>query len=96
MLDSYGGVDVRRGTECYQFDGSECIQPELNDMARFVLSWFGGGAGETSTLPGLPSTTPAPTPATAATCSITAAASAAATTAGAARRSRSSADGRPA
>lgn len=42
MLDSYGGVDVRRGTDYYQFDGSESIQPELINMARFVLSSFGG------------------------------------------------------
>ncbi len=39
---THGGVDVRRGTDYYQFDGSETIQSELINMARFALSWFGG------------------------------------------------------
>jgi len=42
MLDSYGGVNVRHGTDYYQFDGSEVVQPELLNMVRWVLSWLGG------------------------------------------------------
>ncbi len=42
LLDSYAGVDVRHGTDHYEFDGSETIQPELINLARFVLSWLGG------------------------------------------------------
>lgn len=41
LLDDYGGVDTRHGTDYYEFDGSETIQPELINMARFVLSWLG-------------------------------------------------------
>ena len=42
MLASYGGVDVRHGTDHYQFDGSETVQYGLINMARWVLSWLGG------------------------------------------------------
>jgi len=42
LLTDYGGVDVRHGTDHYEFDGSEAIQPELINLARWVLSWLGG------------------------------------------------------
>ncbi len=43
MLEAYGGgINVRHGTDFYQFDGGETIQPELIDMCRWILSWFGG------------------------------------------------------
>lgn len=42
MLSDYGGVDVRHGTDHFEFDGSETIQPELINLARWVLSWLGG------------------------------------------------------
>ena len=41
MLDDVDGVDIRHGTDHYRFDGSETIQPELINMARWVLSWLG-------------------------------------------------------
>lgn len=49
LLDDYGNsgtVDIRHGTDFYQFDGSETIQPELINMARFMLSAI---VGETCT-----------------------------------------------
>ncbi|MEW6249210.1 MAG: hypothetical protein AB1716_01060 [Planctomycetota bacterium] len=57
-LASYGGVDVRHGTDFYQFDGSECVQPELLNLVRFALSALVGstcqpsspGCGESSPL----------------------------------------------
>ncbi len=42
MLDDYGGVDVRHGTDFYQFDGSETVQPELINLLRFAVSWICG------------------------------------------------------
>ncbi len=45
MLDAYGDngdVDIRHGTDYYQFDSSETIQFELLNMVRWVLSWLGG------------------------------------------------------
>ncbi len=42
MLENYGGVNVRHGTDFYQFDGSETIQPALINMCRWILSWLGG------------------------------------------------------
>jgi hypothetical protein len=42
MLSDHGGVDVRHGTDFFEFDGSETIQPELLNMVRWVLSWLGG------------------------------------------------------
>jgi hypothetical protein len=39
---THGGVNVRHGTDFYQFDGGETIQPELINMCRWILSWFGG------------------------------------------------------
>lgn len=39
---THGGVNVRRGTDYYQLDGGETIQPELINMCRWILSWFGG------------------------------------------------------
>jgi hypothetical protein len=48
---THGGVNVRHRTDFDQFDGGETIQPELIDMCRWILSWFGGDAGETPALP---------------------------------------------
>lgn len=42
MLDSYDGVDVRHGTDFYQFDGSETVQPELINLLRFAISYICG------------------------------------------------------
>ncbi|HPM25459.1 MAG TPA: hypothetical protein PLP66_16230, partial [Phycisphaerae bacterium] len=42
MLADYGGVDIRHGTDHYEFDGRETVQPELLNMVRWVLSWLGG------------------------------------------------------
>jgi hypothetical protein len=42
MLDDYNGVDVRHGTDHYQFDGSESIQPELLNLVRFAISYICG------------------------------------------------------
>lgn len=37
-LPTHGGVNVRHGTDFYQFDGGETIQPELIDMCRWLLT----------------------------------------------------------
>lgn len=62
MLDAYPcgdngeEIDIRHGTDTYEFDGSETIQPELLNLVRFTISWLGGrncaikeGCAETST-----------------------------------------------
>jgi hypothetical protein len=41
MLEDYGGVDVRHGTDFYQFDGSETVQYGMIDMVRWAISWLG-------------------------------------------------------
>lgn len=38
LLDNYGGVDVRHGTDRYEFDGSESVQPGLLNLARWTIS----------------------------------------------------------
>ncbi|MEW6199810.1 MAG: hypothetical protein AB1601_14250 [Planctomycetota bacterium] len=42
MLSDYGGVDVRHGTDHFECDGGEGVQPALISMLRWVLSWLGG------------------------------------------------------
>ncbi len=42
MLADYGGVDVRHGTDYFECDGGETLQPALVSMVRWVLSWLGG------------------------------------------------------
>jgi len=42
MLEDYGGINVRHGTDFFACDGGETIQPGLLNMVRFVLSWLGG------------------------------------------------------
>jgi hypothetical protein len=38
MLDDYGGVDVRHGTDFFEFDGSETVQPGLINLVRWTIS----------------------------------------------------------
>lgn len=45
LLDKYGNSgtqDTRRGTDYYEFDGSEHVQWELINLARFCLAWICG------------------------------------------------------
>lgn len=42
MLTNHGGVNIRHGTDYYEFDGSETVQFQLINLVRWVLSWIGG------------------------------------------------------